>query len=170
MSRTPLLALAAAALALSGCSGLHPLYGGGPEGQVRSTLSAVEVAPIPGQSGWLVANALRDRLGLDGRTARYRLEVKLDDQIAGLGVSRDDSVSRERRTLRARYQLVEISNGQVVLDATAGSDAGIDVVGSEYATIAAEKTALERLSGIVADQIIARVARYAEAAPEAGAK
>lgn len=50
--------LAAAALALSGC-GLRPLYGGGPDGAVRSTLSAVEVAPIKGQSGWLVANALR---------------------------------------------------------------------------------------------------------------
>ena len=49
-----------------------------------------------------------------------------------------------------------------MLDATAGSDAGIDVVGSEYATIAAEKTALERLSGIVADQIVARVARFAQ--------
>jgi LPS-assembly lipoprotein len=51
----------------------------------------------------------------------------------------------------------------VVLDATAGSDAGIDVAGSEYATIAAEKSALERLSGIVADQIVVRLARYARA-------
>jgi LPS-assembly lipoprotein len=36
------------------------------------------------------------------------------------------------------------------------------VVQSEYATIAAEQTALERLSGIVADQIVARVALYAQ--------
>jgi len=41
--------LAAAALALSGC-GLRPLYGGGPDGPVRSTLSAVEVAPIQSKS------------------------------------------------------------------------------------------------------------------------
>jgi LPS-assembly lipoprotein len=126
-------------------------------------LAAVEVAPIEGQAGWLVANALRDRLdtGHD-QSARFRLEIKLDDHIAGLGVRRDDSVTRERRSLRARYQLVDLSNGQVVLDATAGSDAGIDVVGSEYATIAAERSALERLSGIVADQIVARVARFAQ--------
>ena len=69
----------------------------------------------------------------------------------------------------ARYQLVDLGTGLVVLDATAGSDAGIDVVGSEYATIAAERSALERLSDIVADQIVARVARYAQTAPEAGA-
>jgi LPS-assembly lipoprotein len=154
-------ALLLAACALSGC-GLKPLYGGGAAGPVQSTLAAIEVAPIDGQSGWLVANALRDRLDRGTQqTPRYRLEVRLDDQIAGLGVRRDDSVSRERRSLRARYELIDLSTGAVVLDATAGSDAGIDVVGSEYATIAAEKTALERLSQIVADQIIARIARFA---------
>ena len=50
--------------------------------------------------------------------------------------------------------------GTVLLDATAGSDAGIDVVSSEYATVAAEQTALERLSREVADQIVSRVALY----------
>ncbi|WP_066798183.1 LPS assembly lipoprotein LptE [Sphingomonas soli] len=163
--------LAAMALALSGCGGLRPLYGGGAAGPVQSALAAVEVAPIEGKAGWLVANALKDRFDAGRSEApRYRIEVKLDDQIAGLGVRRDDSVARERRTLRARYQLIDLSNGAVVLDATAGSDAGIDVVGSEYATIAAENTALERLSGIVADQIVARIARFAQAtARESGA-
>ncbi|KQN00224.1 LPS assembly lipoprotein LptE [Sphingomonas sp. Leaf25] len=143
-------------LLLGGC-GLRPLYGGGEAGVVRQTLSGVEVAPIAGQNGWLVANALRDRLRAEG-PARYRLEIRLDDDITGLGVRRDDSITRERRTLRARYQLIDLSNGAVTLDATAGSDAGIDVVTSEYATIAAERTALERLSVIVADQIVTRIA------------
>ena len=91
--------------------------------------------------------------------------MTLDDSIIGLGVRRDDSVTRERRTLRARYRLVDQSSGQVVLDDTAGSDAGVDVVGSEYATIAAERSALERLSQIVADQIVTRLAVYAREAP-----
>jgi LPS-assembly lipoprotein len=152
------------ALALPGC-GLHPLYSGGSSGAVATMLTRVEVAPIAGKSGWLMSNALRDKLAAQGETPLYRLDVKLDDKIIGLGVRSDDSVSRERRTLRARYQLVELGKGTIVLDATAGSDAGIDVVGSEYATIAAENTALERLSGIVADQIVSRVALYAEHAP-----
>jgi LPS-assembly lipoprotein len=75
-------------------------------------------------------------------------------------------VTRERRTLRARYQLIETATGQTVLDATAGSDAGIDVVSSDYATIAAENTALERLTGVVADQIVSRVALYAKRTAE----
>jgi LPS-assembly lipoprotein len=149
-------AACAIALSLGGC-GLRPLYGGGESGAVRQTLSGVEVAPIEGQNGWLVANALQDRLRAKG-PARYRLVIKLDDNITGLGVRRDDSITRERRTLRARYQLIDLADGQVRLDATAGSDAGIDVVTSEYATIAAERTALERLSLIVADQIVTRIA------------
>lgn len=149
-------ALLAACALLSAC-GLRPLYGGGAAGPVASVLRGIEVAPIEGQSGWLVANALRDRLAASG-PARYRLVVVLDDGIAGLGVRRNDTVTRERRTLRARYQLIDAATDKMVLDATAGSDVGLDVVGSEYATIAAEQSALERLAGIVADEIVARIA------------
>jgi len=152
------------ALALPGC-GLHPLYSGGSNGAVATMLTRVQVAPIDGKAGWLMGNALRDKLAAQGGAPLYRLEVRLDDKIIGLGVRSDDSVSRERRTLRARYQLVELAHGTVVLDASAGSDAGIDVVSSDYATIAAENTALENLSDIVADQIVSRVALYAEHAP-----
>jgi LPS-assembly lipoprotein len=152
-------------LTLSAC-GLRPLYSGGTNGVVAQTLTGIDVAPIEGgKSGWLVRNALTDRLGAGG-TKQYRLVVELDDKIEGFGVRSDDAVTRERRTLRARYKLTDAA-GAVLLDATAGSDVGIDVVSSEYATIAAENTALERLSDIVADQIVARIALYAErAAPK----
>lgn len=146
-------------LMLGGC-GLRPLYSGGSQGAVAQALAGVDVAPIEGKAGWLMRNALTDRLGGGGKT--FRLEVELDDSIAGFGVRRDDAVTRERRTLRARYRLVDGARGTVLLDATAGSDAGIDVVSSEYATIAAENSALERLSQSVADQIVARLALYAQ--------
>jgi len=153
--------LAALLLALPGCA-LHPLYAGGGSGAVAQTLQQVAVAPIDGRNGWLVYNKLKERLGSsDSGGPAYRLEVKLDDAIIGLGIRGDRAVTRERRTLRARYQLVSASTGQVVLDATAGSDAGIDVVSSEYATVAAEQTAAERLADDVADQIVARLALYA---------
>jgi LPS-assembly lipoprotein len=159
--------LAIAALALGGCQ-LRPLYAGGSSGTVATTLSSVSVTPIEGQVGWLVYNKLRDRLGAAGtNSVRYRLEVQLDDDIIGLGIRGDRAVTRERRTLRARYQLVDVSNGSVVLDATAGSDAGIDVVSSEYATVAAEQTAAERLSEAVADQIVTRLGQFAVRTPSA---
>ncbi len=147
--------------ALASC-GLHPLYGGGSSGTVAMTLRTVEVGPIEGQVGWLVRNKLVDRLGESGSTRPlFRLDVKLDDNITGFGIRGDRAVTRERRTLRARYQLVNLATGNVVLDATAGSDAGIDVVSSEYATVAAEQTAAERLAEVVADQIVARLGIYA---------
>jgi LPS-assembly lipoprotein len=146
---------------LSAC-GLHPLYRGGSNGSVATTLRSVEVAAIPGQSGWLMRNKLIDRLGIAGSgTARYRLDVTLDDNITSFGLRADRAATQERRRLRARYQLVDLSSGIVVLDATSGSDAGIDIVSSEYATVAAEQTALENLSDVVADQIVARLALYA---------
>ncbi len=98
---------------------------------------------------------------------RYRLAIKLDDNIEGFGIRPDDTVTRERRTLRARYQLIDLSSGDIVLDATAGSDAGIDVVSSEYATIAAEDTALENLARAIADQIVTRLSIYANEAQRA---
>jgi LPS-assembly lipoprotein len=154
-------ALALAALvALGGC-GLHPLYGGGGSGPVAQSLRSIDVAPIQGRAGWLVRTALEDRLRHDdGSAAQYRLEVELDDSIAGFGIRSDDAVTRERRTLRARYRLLDAARGTVVLDATAGSDAGVDVVGSEYATVAAEQTALEHLATEVADQIVSRIALF----------
>ena len=149
----------AALVALGGC-GLRPMYAGGSSGAVASGLSAIQVAPIPERAGWLVRHALIDRLGGESEHAAYRLEVELDDDLAGFGSRGDSAVTRERRTLRARYRLVEIATGQVVLDATAGSDAGIDVVSSEYATIAAEQSAQERLTQLIADQMVSRLALF----------
>lgn len=142
---------------LTGC-GLRPLYGSGDKGAAAVALSSVEVAPIGGRAGWLIRNAIIDRIGAHDATPRYRLDIKLDDSIEGFGIRIDRTTSRERRQLRARYQLVDIAENKTVLDATAGSDVGIDVVNSEYATIAAEQTALERLADIIADQIVTRVA------------
>lgn len=150
--------LLASTLALAGCQ-LRPLYAGGAAGPVAEMLRHVEVAPIPGRAGWLVFNRLRDKLGEPGAggAPAYRLDVELDDEIVGLAIRGDRAATRERRILRARYQLVQITNGQVLLDATAGSDAGIDVVSSEYATVAAEQTAEERLAEIVASDIVERL-------------
>ncbi len=160
MSRRALLLLMLP-LALGGC-GLRPLYGGGAGSDVAMTLHSISVGPIEGQSGWLLRNKLVDRLSPGGNQAAvYRLDVVLDDNITGFGIRGDRAATRERRTLRARFQLVSLTTGTVVLDATAGSDAGIDVVSSEYATVAAEQTALEQLSDILADQIVARLGLFA---------
>lgn len=147
-------------LLLTACN-LQPVYVGGGTGATATLLRSIDVEPIPDRAGVLLRATLADRLGAtrSDEPARYRLQVELDDNILSIGTRPDDSVTRERRTLRARYRLTD-ERGQVLLDQTTGSDAGVEVVGSEYAIIAAEDTALEDLVRVVADQIVARLARF----------
>ena len=166
MRRAALLPLACGTILLSGC-GLHPLYAGGSAGVVARNVGAVSVSSISGKAGYLIHSALVDRLGAAGNSAaRYRLDVRLDEKLTGMIVRSDNAVSRERSVMRARYQLVDLSTGAIMLDATADADAGIDIVASEYAVIAAEQTAQENLARDLANQIVTRVAtRLRQGAP-----
>jgi LPS-assembly lipoprotein len=146
-------------VALAACQ-LAPVYSGGTAGQAQTMLSGIEVAPIADKAGFLVRDRLIERMNPSGNPV-LKLDVALDDNIIGFGVRGDNSIIRERRTLRARYRVTEIATGAVLLDTTASADAGVDVVSSEYAVVAAEATALERLSKDIADQIVARVALLA---------
>ncbi len=149
--------LALLLLLLPAACQLAPVYSGGDSGPAQALLGAVEVSDIPDKRGFLVREQLLRRLNQQ-QPARYRLDVALDDRIEGFGVRGDNSIIRERRTLRARYRLVDLATDAVVLDTTASTDAGIDVVSSEYAVVAAEETALARLATDIADQIVARLA------------
>jgi LPS-assembly lipoprotein len=144
---------------LAAC-GLQPMYTGGGDGAVAQGLASIEVSAIEGRAGWLVRHALNDRLDTNGvsQAPQYRLDVRLDDRLEGFALLSDDTIGRERRTLRARYQLVDLATGNIVLDDSATSDAGIDVVASDYATIAAESSALENLATDIASRIVTSVA------------
>ena len=147
------------------------MYGGGGSGMAAREIGAVAVSPIAGKAGYLVHNALVDRLGAAGQQVpRYRLDVRLDEKLNGLIVRSDNAVSRERSVMRARYQLVDLASGAILLDATADADAGIDIVASEYAVIAAEQTAQENLARDIANQIVVRTATRLRKGDSAGAK
>jgi LPS-assembly lipoprotein len=146
-------------LLLPACS-LTPVYSGGAPGPVATMLADTDVAEIPERSGFLVRQALLARVAGSG-SARYRVVVSLDDTITGFGVRGDDSVSRERRTLRGRWQLVDTASGATLIDESVRADAGIDVVSSDYAVVAAENAALERLAVDLAEQIARRIMRHA---------
>jgi LPS-assembly lipoprotein len=147
-------------LALPAC-GLRPVYGGGSASAPATLMRDIAIAPIPERAGFLVREQLRAQFGQTVENPAYRLEIALDDAITAFGVRGDSSAARERRTLRARFRLVEAATGTVVLDDTASADAGIDRVSSNYAVVAAETTALDRLATDIARQIGARLARHA---------
>ncbi len=66
-----LVAPLALLLTLAAC-GLQPMYAGGASGALASGLAQVQVAPISGNEGWLVTNALEDRLGAGRRVPAAR--------------------------------------------------------------------------------------------------
>jgi LPS-assembly lipoprotein len=156
------LLLLPALLALGGCN-LKPVYAGGSASAPATLLADIGIAPIPERAGFLVRQALEEEFGRTVDAPRFRLEVVLDDQISAFGLRGDSSAARERRTLRARFRLVDAATNKVVVDDTAAADAGIDRVSSNFAVVAAENAALERLSIDIARQISARLARYARA-------
>lgn len=151
-----------ALLLLGGC-GLQPVYSSGAASPAAQSLAGVEILPIGDRAGYLMEQALRKRLRPEG-PARYQLSVKLEDSIEGFGIRGDDSIARERRTLRARWQLTDPQTGATLIDQTARADISIDVVQSDYAVLSAEDTALERLTDDIADQITARIALHARTA------
>ena len=86
MSRKPLLAALLPLALLAGC-GLQPMYAGGGSGEVARSVAAVQVSAIEGKAGWLVRNSLTDRLGAGMKQdPRYRLDVRLDEKLQGLGL------------------------------------------------------------------------------------
>lgn len=156
------MALVPALLVLGACN-LKPVYAGGNASAPATLLADIGIAPIPERAGFMVRQALEEQFGRTVQAPRFRLEVVLDDQISAFGLRGDSSAARERRTLRARFRLVDAATNQVVVDDTAAADAGIDRVSSNFAVVAAENAALERLAVDIARQISARLARYARA-------
>lgn len=166
---TPCIA-ALAGLFLAGCS-LRPIYAQSGHGAgVATKLRHVAIAPIPDRSGFLVRSALEDIFDARDSNATYRLEISLNDRIEGYGIGGDDSISRENRTLKAQYRLINSANEAVCLTGETQSGAGLDVINSsELATVAAENSALERLARDVARHIAARIALYLKQRPRSDA-
>jgi len=153
------IAVALALLVLPGACGFTPLYAGGGEGTVGQAMRQIQIAPIPDRIGQLVRDRLVLALG-EPATAGYRLETVLQQQTEGFGIRGDNTVTRERLTLTATYRLVDLATGKVVLNDSARSDAGVDVVSADYANVVAEETAFERNAQAVADQIRNRLALH----------
>ena len=64
-------------LLLAGC-GLRPLYGSGSNSTVVTALRSVEVSTIDERSGWLLRNALVDRLHFGCRLVIFRGQAVSD--------------------------------------------------------------------------------------------
>lgn len=154
--------LAPLLLILAGCS-LQPVYGGGRTGEVRTALSSIDIAPIPDRAGQVVREMLERNMGA-GSEKRYRLEVVIREDTRGFGVRGDESITRERLSLNARYRLIDLTSNTAILEDVARSDIAIDVVrNNEFSVVSAEGTASERNAEQVARQILDRLGVFFQA-------
>ncbi len=153
----PLAALAALAL-LAAC-GFQPLYGQGPRQADPGQLGNIEVAPIADRLGQITRNHLLDRLNPGGRplAPEYRLDVSLKERKTRLAFRKDATATRALMQLVAQYRLTEISSGTPVHNGASRATASYNIVASDFATIASEKNARERVSRIVAEDIVLRL-------------
>lgn len=154
------VALGLLGTSLSGC-GFQPLYAGAGANATVQGLSGVSVTPIPDRTGQVLTQALERELGFGPAAATtHRLDIVLSQTIEPFGIRSDESATRQRVTLAATYALVELATGTTVLRGDARSDVGIDRVRSEFATVTAEQTALERNAVQIARQIQNRLALH----------
>ncbi len=162
-----LSAFTGAALFLSAC-GFEPMYGArATGGSTADDLATIEVAPIrdrdgnPYRLGQMMSNALGERLYPSGIGAtRYRLELLLDREREGFGFRPDEAVTRYGLRLTARYRLIDLASGAMVLEETARSYNSYDVVQSDFATMTAERDMENRLTKDLSERISGRLSLY----------
>lgn len=153
------LLLASLALTLLSACGFKPLYADGGAGQVASAMREIQVAPIPDRAGQLLRDGLERQFTASG-APKYQLVVTLEESIEGFGIRQDESTTRERVSLVARYALIDLATNQAVFQDLARSDVGVDKVSSEYATIVAERAADRRNADQLVRQITNRLAQH----------
>lgn len=148
----------AGALALAGC-GFEPLHD--PAGPAAAVAGRVDVAVIPGTTGYLMRERLIERLGAAG-TPTHRLAVDLSLTQVGVALTEDDVTSRFDVVGVAAWRLVPLDGTLPALAeearAVSGYSAPTSATTSAFAILSARRDAEERLALVLADRIAQRIA------------
>ncbi len=168
----PALATMVLCFSLAAC-GFKPLYSNANGDRTRAQLAQIRVAPVSDTSGdayirdyyrqgrtTRLGQLFQDGLEREmpgGLDAPYRLQVSIEEQIEGLGIRPDESFTRQRISLIARYELINLTENKPLYKGEAKSEIGVDRVASEYATLAAERAAGARNAQLLVRQITAKL-------------
>lgn len=161
--------LGAIMLILSGC-GFQPLYGNtSSKGtDMRLALQQVEIALIPDREGQILHNYLLDRLNPRGRPRNplYTLESVVSISTSSLGVSRDDTTTREKLKVTVRFTLTgkDGTSEKFVIQRVSG----YSETQNKYATLEAKNDAIDRNLREIANDARSRVAAFLKSSPVQG--
>ena len=154
--------LASLALLLAGC-GFSPMYAPANGG---AAIGPVQVSMIEGKAGHVLKTELDRILAVerDAGTPPMQLEIRLAEQIVGLGIRLNESASRAELRLIANYILTPAS-GQP-LRGSVNSVVVYDVPDAAFGEITAQDDARERAAETLAQRMRAELAlRVAQARP-----
>lgn len=149
-----------AALPLAAC-GFAPAYG--PSGGADRLTDRVAVETTGTRGAYYVTRQIESRLGR-AKAPAYRLSYDLSINEDVKAVTPDNIIRRYNLTGKAKYRLVDL-NGAELLTGTVENFSGFSTSDSTVATRAARKDAEERLSIMLADQIVTRLIAAAPGLP-----
>ena len=157
-------------LAVSGC-GFHPLYGNKTSAidpSLHDNFARVHISPIDNRNGLVMYNALELRMQNGASTLEplYRLQITLQQNMAGINYQKNATASGGETTMAANWQLLDYHTGQRLAYGVFSSVDSVNYLGPRYASVAAEQDAWERSANDIADMITDRVAVYLSKHPQ----
>ena len=151
--------LIGAALTLSGC-GFEPLYGRFGDSSIADDLATIKVQAIANRSGQILRNHLLDGLTPRGepQSPAYVLRVELFEPAPqDIGITRNESVVRYSYATVARFRLLDAA-GAELLRAESSGVSTYEVTNSEFATVAGQLNARERVLSEIANDMKSQIA------------
>jgi len=142
---------------LSGC-GFRPLYLKGKQNP-QPDLTAIEIRPIVDRKGQILRNLLLDQLMPKGPSAHpvYVLDVAVDFSVKNLGIRHNDRATRSLMKVTATYSLRRKQDEALLFSSASQANSGYDILDSDFATLVAEKDALQHSLETIAQDIKLRL-------------
>jgi len=139
---------------LNAC-GFKPVHQFSEEQSVQQNLWSIRVSPIAGRDGLVLHNRLLERFSPRGSSDDpvYQLSVQLTKTTEALLIQLDNTATRINLKMNAVFVLRDIANDTTVYKGSAYSVGSYNVVESEFATVAAEKNAADRVAQAVGEEI-----------------
>lgn len=145
-----------AGLVLTGC-GFRPLHSVGIHGKkfTPRDLSGIRIDQLDNRNGQMVRNLLIELFSTAENVSkpRYRMSIKIRENKEGLGLQRDDTVTRFNLRMSGSFSLIETKSKKAVLNGKARSIAAYNVVRSDYANLVAQSDARRRATRAIAEDI-----------------
>ncbi|MBL4596622.1 MAG: hypothetical protein JKX99_08615 [Robiginitomaculum sp.] len=149
---------------LVSCTGFSPVYA--TNSPSRTAFSQISMPPITGANGFLFAQEMHDRAGIQtGSSGEYRLDVRLTPRRLGFATRVDNVITRFEVQIDALWTLTD-AKGVVLTKMTTTSSSVFDSPDSPYASQVAEQDAEARALAVLADNIINQLNFYFAAAAD----